>query len=186
MEAGSSAASISRTTGVVASQVAASGIFAATCRRKSTEISGQMDWFACEDCRNLIDSGDYDALWHCCVPSSEPMPVQAAWRQFGVSHGPARPHAHPHAPAPAARIYDLDMDLRPYRDNLQALIARSLVVGIRDDTANRGRGGLVARTDGPAILLQDQVPFTGIDITVAQRFPGLLDRLTAAADLCRT
>jgi len=30
-------------------------------------------------------------------------------------------------------------------------------------------------------MLYDHVPFTGIDITRDQRFPGLLDGLTAAA-----
>jgi hypothetical protein len=170
------------------------------------------------------------------------MPVQAAWRQFWVSHGPARPHAQPQAPASAGRVYvsrdgwspghrrrlareladdwsasapvtplrdeDLDVDLRPYRDDLQPLIARSLdeawswasaatpppgaVTSRRVYHAARlitgsGRGwSLVARTDGPAVLLHDQVPFTGMDITGDQRFPGLLDGLTAAAGRCRT
>jgi hypothetical protein len=207
-----------------------------------TEISGRTDWFACEDCRTLIDAGDYDGLWHRCAPFSEPMPVQAAWRQFWVSHGPARPHTQPHGPAPAGRVYvshdgwspahrkrlalelagdwsasapvsplrdeDLDIDPRPYRDGLQLVIARSLdeawswasaarpppgavtsrrVYQIARLITATGRGwSLVARTDGPAVLLHDQVPFTGMDITGDQRFPGLLDGLTAAAGRCRS
>jgi hypothetical protein len=164
-----------------------------------------MDWLACADCHALIDSGDYDALWRRCTPFSEPMPVQAAWRQFWVGHGPARPHDPPDAPLPPSRIYvsrdgwspaqrrhlaselardwsasepvspvgddDVNTDLRPYREDLGPLIARSLseawslasvttpppgaVTSRRVQRSARlitatGRGwSLVARTDGP-------------------------------------
>jgi hypothetical protein len=104
-------------------------------------------------------------------------------------------------PVSPLREQDTTIDLRPYREDLGPLIARSLqegwsfasaapppgavtsrrVCGTARLITAVGRGwSLVARTDGPAILLHDAVAFTGIDITGDERFPGLLDGLTAA------
>jgi hypothetical protein len=72
-----------------------------------TEITGRTEWFACAACHALIEARDYDALWRRCVPYSEPMPVQAAWRQFWADHGPALPCDPPEitaAPTPAYLI----------------------------------------------------------------------------------
>jgi hypothetical protein len=202
------------------------------------EVTGRMDWYACDDCQALIESADYDGLWERSLPYSEPMPVQAAWREFWVDHGPVRPQPPPEpVPAPSSRIYvgrggwgpaqrryaarELardwsiaeplqspgggipEVDLHAHRDRLKPLVSACLseawgyASAVRPPpgavTSKRvyrnerlitaaGRGwSLVARTDGPALLLHDGMPYTGLDITRDQRFSGLLDGLTGAA-----
>lgn len=98
---------------------------------------------------------------------------------------------------------DANIDLRPYREHLEPLIASSIteawsfasaatpppgaVTSRRVHASARlitasGRGwSLVARTDGPAVMMHDHVPFTAIDITRDPRLPGLLNGITAAA-----
>ncbi|MFC5188005.1 hypothetical protein [Actinomadura harenae] len=70
------------------------------------EITGCVDWPACQGCRELIDARTGDA-WHRLLRryggrDGVPMPVQAAWREFWGNHRGARPLPPP-AWTPARR-----------------------------------------------------------------------------------
>jgi hypothetical protein len=60
-----------------------------------TDITGCIDWHACGQCRELIDTRTQDAWRHLLARFDDgghvPMPVQAAWREFWGNHRRAQP-----------------------------------------------------------------------------------------------